>query len=53
VKKLFRGDGDTLGDFIELEPADGQKVYVARYSVIKFCEPGTTPNAEKDPGQHP
>jgi hypothetical protein len=53
VKKLFRGDGDTLGDFIELEPADGQKVYVARYSVIKFCEPGTTPNAEKVPGEHP
>ena len=53
VKKLFLGDGDALADFIELEQADGQKVHVAKYSVIKFCEPGTTPNAEKVPGQLP
>lgn len=53
VKKLFRGDGDALSDFLELEQSDGQKIFVAKYSVIKFCEPGGTPNAEKAPGEHP
>jgi hypothetical protein len=53
VKKLFRGDGDALVDFIELEQADGQKIFVVKYSVIKFCEPGGTPNAEVIPGERP
>jgi hypothetical protein len=53
VKKLFRGDGDALEDFIELELADCQKLFVAKYSVVKFCEPGITPNAEKIPGEGP
>jgi hypothetical protein len=53
VKKLLRGDNDALAEFIELEQADGQTVFVAKYSVIKFCEPGTTPDAENVPGQQP
>lgn len=53
VKKLFRGDGDALADFLELEQADGQNVFVAKYSVIKFCAPGVTPNSEKTPDKHP
>lgn len=46
VKRLFREDRDRLADFIELEQADGQQVFVAKYSVIKFCEPGVTPKLE-------
>ena len=40
-------------DFFEIEQADGQIIFVAAYSVIKFCEPGGTPNAEIVPGQRP
>jgi hypothetical protein len=46
VRRLFQEDRDWLADFIELEQADGQQVFVARHSVIKFCEPGVTPSAE-------
>ena len=53
VRKLFRGDGDALADFLALEQSDGQKLFVAKYSVIKFCAPGTTPNAERIPGDSP
>jgi hypothetical protein len=53
VKRLIRGDRDGVGDFYELEQADGSIVFVVRYSVIKFCAPGTTPNAENVPGKHP
>ncbi len=53
VSKLFRGDGDALTDFIELEQADGQKIFVVKYSVIKFCEPGATPSAERISGNTP
>lgn len=53
VKKLFREDNDRLVDFIELEQSDGQIVFVAKYSVIKFCDSGNTPNAENVPGKQP
>ena len=53
IKQLIRGDRDGLGDFYELEQADGSVVFVVRYSVIKFCAPGTTPNAENVPGKLP
>lgn len=46
VRRLFREDRDRLADFLELEQADGQRVLVAKYSVVKFCEPGVTPQVE-------
>jgi ATP-dependent Clp protease ATP-binding subunit ClpA len=53
-KGLFSGSQyDMLSDFFELEQADGQTVFVTRRSVIKFCEPGTTPGPEAAPGQKP
>jgi len=44
---------DALSDFCELEQADGKTVFVAIYSVIKFCEPGVTLNSENVPSQQP
>jgi hypothetical protein len=53
VKNLHREADNLFGDFYQLEQANGQAVFVAKYSVIKFCEPGTTPDGEtvsqKDP----
>ena len=54
VKKLFdERSRDALSDFLEIEQADGTTVFVVRYSVIKFCEPGVTPNSENAPGERP
>ena len=53
VRRLLREDRDSLADFYELEQVDGSTIFVAKYSVIKFCPPGTTPNAENVPGQRP
>ena len=47
VRRLFREDRARLADFYELEQSNGQTIFIAKYSVIKFCEPGTTPGAEK------
>jgi ATP-dependent Clp protease ATP-binding subunit ClpC len=44
---------DSLSEFVELEQADGQTIFIARYSVIKFFEPGVTPNPETLPGKKP
>jgi ATP-dependent Clp protease ATP-binding subunit ClpA len=51
---LFKGSkrllsSDSMGQFIELELADGQAIFVSRFSVIKFCEPGATPGGETVP----
>ena len=43
---LPKHQDDSLSEFVELEQADGQTIFIARYSVIKFCEPGVTPNPE-------
>src|ERR1035437_883350 len=54
AKSLFPKDRhDTLSKFVELEQADGQTICIALYSVIKFCEPGVTPNPETVPGKKP
>jgi len=54
TKTLFpRNRYDTLSQFVELEQADGQIIFVALYSVIKFCEHGTTPGPEVVSGQKP
>jgi hypothetical protein len=39
---LEKDDGFArIGDFVELESATGQKVYVARFSIMALCEHGT------------
>jgi len=50
---LPKHQDDSLSEFVELEQADGQTFFIARYSVIKFCEPGATPNPETVPGRKP
>ena len=51
---LHEAHRDGLAEFVELEQSDGHVVFVAKYSIIKFCEPGITPNAEKitSPSKH-
>jgi hypothetical protein len=44
---------DLFSQFVEIEQADGRTIFVARYSVIKFCDPGTTPGSEPVPGMKP
>jgi len=47
TKKLFScGEYDTFSEFLEIEQADGQTIFIGRSSVIKFCEHGVTPGAE-------
>ncbi len=51
-KHLFqRSQHDTLSTFVELEQADGQIVFIARRTIIRFCEPGVTPAAEGEAGK--
>jgi hypothetical protein len=39
---LEKDDGFArIGDFVELESSTGQKVYVARFSILALCEHGT------------
>ena len=40
-----------LEDFYELEKPDGQAIYVAKFSIIKFCNAGVTPSPENPPEQ--
>jgi hypothetical protein len=44
---------DTLSQFLEIEQADGQTIFIARYSVIRFCQPGVTPSPEIVRGKTP
>jgi hypothetical protein len=44
---LKTGENDFASQFLELEQADGQTVFVALTSVVKFCEHGATPGAER------
>jgi hypothetical protein len=51
---LFKGtktlppkrDHDVFPEYIELEQADGQAIFISRFAVIKFCEHGITPGSE-------
>ena len=53
-KGLFSGGQyDVLSEFFELEQADGQTVFIPRRSIIKFCEPGSTPGPEPVSGMKP
>jgi len=40
-----------IGDFIELESADGHSMYVARFSITALCEHGTPFPGEFIPSQ--
>ena len=40
-------------EFIELEQADGQTIFLSKISIIKFCELGVTPGAESISNQKP
>jgi len=47
VRSLFPDELNRVrAHFFVLEHADRQTVFVATCSVVKFCEPGTTPRAE-------
>lgn len=47
AKVLFgHGKFDIASQFLELEQADGQNVFVNRHSVTAFCEHGKNPGAE-------
>jgi ClpA/ClpB-like protein len=46
-KGLFpRNDYDHSSDFVELEQSDGQKIFIAKSSIIRFCPPGVKPGIE-------
>jgi hypothetical protein len=54
AKRLFPGRvSDALSQFIELEHADWQAVFVARTSIIKFCEHGPSTAGGTDSSQMP
>jgi hypothetical protein len=47
LKRLYQtAQYDIVAQFIELEQADGQTIFLSRTSIIKFCEHGLTPSAE-------
>ena len=47
VKKLFQSHAhDPTVEFVELEQANGDVIFLARFSIIKFCAHGATPDAE-------
>lgn len=50
IKKVFPANQfDSTAAFYELELVDGQLIFVSRFSVIKFGEPGSSPGGEKIP----
>ena len=52
IKKLFSGNqSDTMSEFVELEQANGETIFLSRFSVVKFCEHGTTPGGQTIPGK--
>jgi ATP-dependent Clp protease ATP-binding subunit ClpA len=49
VKKLFsKNEWDMPSQFLEIEQADGKTIFVAKASVIKFCEHEVPPDSEKE-----
>ena len=54
TKYLFPKDQyGILSEFVELEQANGQTIFITRGSVIKFCEHGATPGGEPVSGKTP
>lgn len=53
-KRLFKEDPHhILYEFVELEQADGQTVFIARSSILKFCEHIPAPGSESTSDQQP
>ena len=47
VRTLLQKENSDVGaEYMELEQGDGQTIFVARQSVLKFCEHGKTPGSE-------
>jgi ATP-dependent Clp protease ATP-binding subunit ClpA len=47
AKRLFpRNDYDQSSDFVELEQSDGQKIFIAKSTIVRFCPAGAKPNVE-------
>jgi len=44
---LPKRDNDFFSEYIEIEQSDGRTIFIARSTVIKFCEHGTTPGSEQ------
>jgi ATP-dependent Clp protease ATP-binding subunit ClpA len=45
VRALFpENRNDLFSQFVQIEQADSQTVFIAKYSIIKFCKPGATPD---------
>jgi hypothetical protein len=42
---------DVFDKFVELEQADGSRVFVSRHGLVRLCEHGTVINAEVLPGK--
>jgi hypothetical protein len=54
IKKLFQSrQYDFMSEFMELEQANGQTIFISRSSVIKFCEHGITPGGETISAKQP
>ena len=52
-KGLFKAQQfDTL-EFLEIELPDGRTVFLSRFTIIKFCEPGANPGGESVSGKQP
>lgn len=52
IKRIFPlHQQSDLEEFHELEKADGQVIYVAKFSILKFCAAGATPSPGKPPEQ--
>jgi len=42
VRALYRRSKfDTFSEYVELEQANGQTVFIHRHGIMTFCEPGT------------
>jgi hypothetical protein len=53
VKTLFpRKEWDFSAEYLEIEQADGDTIFINRMSIIKFCEHGTTSNSEGAIGEN-
>jgi hypothetical protein len=48
LKKLFQVEKYSIfTEYVEVEQADGKTIFFSRGSIIKFCDHGVTPGAEK------
>lgn len=54
ARSLFtRGNWDVVSDFLELEQSNGQTIFIARHSLIRFCPHGTKMEGEELSGDKP